>query len=143
MKDKSMDARAEEFAATANLGEGTHKGDVVTAYVIGASDQEVIMNKQSYFKRLEELEYPHREICHLCHRAVPVGFWVPNEIWTAVVHHSHLNAIHCLNCFIERADEKLINWSKDIQFYAVSLRSHLDSIHDGNDEMLPFHVPPR
>lgn len=81
--------------------------------------------KSNYFLRLEQLEYPHREICGLCHRAVAVGFWVPDEIWSAVVHHRYATTIHCLNCFIERADEKLIDWSKEIKFYAVSLRSHL------------------
>lgn len=99
-------------------------------------------DKPDLFTRLEALEYPHREICHLCHRVVAVGFWVPNETWAAVVHHSHMNAIHCLNCFTERADEKLIDWSKEIKFYAVSLRSHLDDIHEGNDEMGKFHIPP-
>lgn len=100
-------------------------------------------NTQHYFKRLEQLQYPHREICGLCHRAIAVGFWVPNDIWQAVVHPSHINTIHCLNCFTERADEKLINWSKDIQFYAVSLRSHLDDIYNGMDEMQRFHTPPK
>ena len=101
------------------------------------------MEKTNYFTRLEELQYPHREICQLCHRVVAVGFWVPNDIWAAVVHRSHLNAIHCLNCFIERADEKLIDWSKEIKFYAVSLRSHLDYIYEEKTEMLPFHTPPK
>lgn len=94
------------------------------------------MKNHNYFQRLEQLQYPHREICGLCHRVVAVGFWVPNEIWEAVVHRSHIHSIHFLNCFIERADEKLINWSKDIKFYAVSLRSHLEDIHEGNDEMV-------
>ena len=70
-------------------------------------------------------QHPHREICGLCHRVSPVGFWVPNEIWEQVVHHSQLHSIHCLTCFIERADEKLIDWSKNIKFYPVSLRSHI------------------
>jgi hypothetical protein len=70
-------------------------------------------------------ELPHREMCGLCHRVSAVGFHVPNEVWKAVVHNSRIEDIHCLNCFIERADEKLIAWDSDISFYPVSLRSHL------------------
>lgn len=98
--------------------------------------------KPDLFTRLEQLEYPHREICGLCHRAVAVGFWVPNEMWAVVVHRSRLQDIHCLNCFIERADEKLIDWSKDIKFYAISLRAHLEDMLNNSGEMVPFHEKP-
>ena len=70
-------------------------------------------------------QYPHREICGLRHRVVAVGFHVPDRIWEAVVHKSQRNTIHCLNCFIERADEKLIAWDEHIEFFPVSLRSHI------------------
>lgn len=76
----------------------------------------------------EPKQYPHREICGLCHRVSPVGFWVPNEIWEAVVHSSRMHDIHCLTCFIERADEKLIDWSKDIKFYPTSLKEHITGL---------------
>lgn len=68
-----------------------------------------------------------REMCALCHRVVRVGFWVPDYIWAEVVHPSRINDIHCLECFTVRADEKLIDWSKDIRFYPVSLRLHLQA----------------
>lgn len=96
--------------------------------------------ENNYFHCRESLGYPHREICGLCHRVVAVGFWVPDDIWSAVVHHSYLTSIHCLNCFIERADEKLIDWSKDIKFYAISLRSEIENIHNEKDEMIKFHT---
>jgi hypothetical protein len=67
----------------------------------------------------------HREFCALCNRVSPVGFWVPNECWEAVVHWSRINDIHCLSCFIARADEKLIRWDREIKFYPVSLALHL------------------
>lgn len=72
---------------------------------------------------------PHREICGLCHRVSPIGFHVPDEIWQEVVHHSRLQDIHCLTCFIERADEKLIDWDKHITFYPVSLRSQITEFY--------------
>lgn len=89
-----------------------------------------VCNYKKTYRRIEFKggQYPHREICGLCHRVSPVGFWVPNDIWEAVVHSHYLHSIHCLSCFIERADEKLINWSKEIKFYPVSLRSHIDEV---------------
>lgn len=77
----------------------------------------------------EQRQYPHREICGLCNRVSPVGFWVPDEIWKTSVHQSRINDIHCLSCFIERADEKLIDWSKEIKFYPVSLIGHIRDLN--------------
>jgi hypothetical protein len=77
---------------------------------------------------MKELQYYHREICGLCHRVSPIGFWVPNDIWEASVHHSRIQDIHCLTCFIERADEKLIDWSKDIKFFPFSIRAHIEEV---------------
>lgn len=70
-------------------------------------------------------QIPHREICRLCHRVLRVSFWVPDDVWEAVVHPGKVDDIHCLDCFLTRADEKLIEWDKDIEFYAVSLKSNL------------------
>lgn len=66
----------------------------------------------------------HREICSLCHRVNRVGFHVPNNVWQAVVHKSNQNSIVCLECFSHRADEKYIEWDKDIQLFPVSLYTH-------------------
>ena len=71
---------------------------------------------------------PHREICGLCHRVSKVGFWVPHHIWKAVVHRSQLEAIHCLECFTERADESLIDWETDIKFMPSSLYGQIKRI---------------
>ena len=73
---------------------------------------------------------PHREICSLCHRVVAVGFHVPDDIWKVVVHQSRLHDIHCLACFIERADEKLIQWDMGISFYPVSFWTHQRSVSE-------------
>ena len=62
-----------------------------------------------------------REICAACQKISPVNFSVPNDIWKIVVHPSLQNDILCLMCFILRADEKLIEWDKDIQLFPISL----------------------
>jgi hypothetical protein len=67
----------------------------------------------------------HREFCGLCHRMSSIGFWVPDECWAAVVHASRINDIHCLPCFIARADEQLIPWDREIKLFPVSLSAHL------------------
>ena len=77
---------------------------------------------------MNEQQYPHREICGLCHKVVKIGFHVPDNIWEAVVHPSRINDIHCLSCFTERADEKMIAWDNDIEFYPISLRTHIELI---------------
>lgn len=74
-----------------------------------------------------------REICGLCHRVSPVGFWVPDEMWSEVVHPHYIAAVHCLSCFIERADEKLVPWDTVIKFYPVSSRTHVEE----------FGIPPQ
>lgn len=66
----------------------------------------------------------HREICALCGEVNRVGFHVPDNIWAAVVHVSRLHDIHCLRCFTRRADEKQVEWDRDIAFYAVSWVTH-------------------
>jgi len=66
----------------------------------------------------------YREICSLCHEVSRVGFWVPDEIWWASVHISQRNNIICLRCFARLADEKGVEWDKEIEFYPVSWITH-------------------
>ena len=72
---------------------------------------------------------PHRLICGLCHREYAINFWVPNEIWEAAVHIGHINDLHCLNCFIERADAQLLPWDKHIKLFPESLLTHLQNLN--------------
>lgn len=65
-----------------------------------------------------------REICCCCNRPSPVGFWVPDEIWNASVP-LRFKAILCIACFARFADEAGIEWDREIKFYPVSLRTHL------------------
>ena len=69
-----------------------------------------------------------REICRICFRANPVGFTVPDEIWKAAIPPEHLSSVVCMSCFARLADEKLIPWDRDIEFYPVSMYSHLMEI---------------
>ena len=71
---------------------------------------------------------PTRERCGLCHQISPIGFWVPNDVWRTVVHPHYADSIHCLRCFTDRADEKLVEWDKEIKFYPVSRLTHLRDV---------------
>ncbi len=67
---------------------------------------------------------PHREICSLCYEISRVGFWVPDDIWKAAIHRHFQNSIICLRCFTRLADEKSVEWDKEIKFYPVSWIKH-------------------
>ncbi|MCJ7483897.1 MAG: hypothetical protein MUO31_13140 [Thermodesulfovibrionales bacterium] len=71
-------------------------------------------------KKVEPTRHAHREICSLCHEVNRVGFWVPNYIWRLSVHKSQINDIICLQCFTRLADERKVEWDKNIRFYPVS-----------------------
>jgi len=77
----------------------------------------------------EEFEMiPTREVCSICGNISRVGFWVPDKIWKQVM--SQQNDIVCLECFTKRADEKLIEWDKDIRLYPVSFKTHLKIVRE-------------
>lgn len=69
-----------------------------------------------------------REVCGLCGRVSAVGFHVPDAIWRAVMGDSQ--AIACVGCFTRRADEKYVEWDRDIQFYPVSKRTHREALQE-------------
>lgn len=66
----------------------------------------------------------HREICCLCHEVSRVGFWVPNDVWEASVHRHYITSVICLRCFTRQADERSVEWDKEIKFYPVSWIAH-------------------
>jgi hypothetical protein len=79
---------------------------------------------------------PHREICAICHEVSRVGFHVPDEIWELATHRHFRNSILCLRCFTRLADERSVEWDKDIQFYPVSWITHCnDYISPKGDKM--------
>lgn len=66
-----------------------------------------------------------RERCGVCHKVSAVGFHVPNEVWAIAVPSYFKDAVMCIGCFVSFADERMIAWDMEIEFYPVSLRSHL------------------
>jgi len=49
-----------------------------------------------------------------------ISFLVPDEVWKLAVHVSQQNDIICLRCFARLADERGVEWDKDIKFYPCS-----------------------
>ena len=69
-----------------------------------------------------------REICKKCLRDNPIGFKVPDSIWQDVVPDFLQSGVVCISCFTQLADEKFIPWDDQIEFYPVSLHTHLDGV---------------
>jgi hypothetical protein len=72
-------------------------------------------------------EIASREICKICFHANPVGFHVPDEIWEAAIPERMRGEVICLQCFARLADEKLVAWDGVINFYPVSMATHLSA----------------
>jgi len=68
-----------------------------------------------------------REICKICHRVNRVGFWVPPSVWIAVVPKEFSGCVVCLDCFTSLADERVVQWSDDIEFYPVSFVTFIET----------------
>ena len=67
-----------------------------------------------------------REICKSCWNINALGFHVPDDIWNAAVPELLRDRILCIVCFARFADERLIAWEKVIEFFPVSMASHLE-----------------
>lgn len=74
-----------------------------------------------------------REICKSCGSSNGVGFTVADDVWKAAVPILFQNHVLCLGCFTRFADEKLIAWDKQIEFWPVSFVTHLDLEEDHMD----------
>ena len=59
----------------------------------------------------------YREHCRHCLRVSPLGFYVPNIIWQAVVGEE---TVWCLDCFARVADRKGIQWDVGLLISPVS-----------------------
>jgi hypothetical protein len=66
-----------------------------------------------------------REICSICSHVNRIGFHVPDEVWRAVVPGDWQDHVLCLECFARLADEKLVAWDRSIDFFPVSMATHL------------------
>ena len=67
-----------------------------------------------------------RERCQMCWRFSPVGFAVPDDIWQASVHPHFQHSPLCIMCFAAGADERGVAWDRQIAFYPVSFRTHME-----------------
>jgi len=65
--------------------------------------------------------------CQICGHVHKIDFWVPDEIWDEAIHPRWKHGPVCLNCFMERADERLLFWDKEIKFLVpCSLASQIE-----------------
>lgn len=87
------------------------------------------------------LSHCSREICKSCFHINAVGFSVPDEVWKSAVPEQLQNRILCLGCFTRLADEKLIPWDDCIEFWPVSLATHIaDELKDAITRPIPCHA---
>lgn len=68
--------------------------------------------------------FASRETCKICYRANAVGFRVPDEVWRQAVPEPKQNGVVCLACFTMLADERGVEWDREIEFFPVSLVTH-------------------
>lgn len=64
--------------------------------------------------------------CQICGHVHKIDFAVPNEIWDEAIHPRFKDTHICLNCFIERADEKLLPWDKEIKLFPCSMLTQIE-----------------
>lgn len=71
-------------------------------------------------KAAREKRKAHRSLCSICHHPLSVNFHVPNEVWALAVHISQIESIICLTCFTRIADERGVEWCREIRFLPTS-----------------------
>lgn len=69
----------------------------------------------------EDKLLPSRMFCQICGHLHKIDFWVPDEIWDACIHPKYKYTHICINCFMDRADERLLFWDKEIKLLPCSL----------------------
>lgn len=63
---------------------------------------------------------PTRQICQICGQLHKIDYVADAEIWKQAIHPHHQNSIVCLNCFMLRADEKFLEWEKNLELRPIS-----------------------
>lgn len=86
---------------------------------------------------LKNMNTSTREWCNCCNNYSPVSFHVPDEIWNEVTMGKFQRL--CIMCFAKRADERLIDWAKDIQFFPFSLKNESNEIREALEELVHLH----
>lgn len=74
----------------------------------------------------DEISIATRERCGVCHNVSPIGFHVPDDVWLRAVPDYFRHTVLCLRCFTSFADERMLAWDREIEFFPVSLRTHLE-----------------
>ena len=64
--------------------------------------------------------------CKRCGQKDGFSFYVPDEIWNAVVPKYYQNKVLCLKCFDEFAAKKNINYGKDLQLWFAGEKEGLE-----------------
>lgn len=76
---------------------------------------------------------PTRMFCQICGHLHKIDFWVPDTIWDEAINPKYKDTHICINCFMERADEKLLPWDKDIKLMPCSMATQIEiqnSLHE-------------
>lgn len=62
---------------------------------------------------------PTRQLCKRCLKYSGLTFWTPNATWMAVTddRYQHL----CLPCFVDMADERMIDWEPGLIIHCESV----------------------
>ena len=88
----------------------------------------------------EKTPIPTRQVCKRCMKHSGLTFYTPDAIWEAVTQNrfQHL----CLPCFVDMADERMIDWEEGLRIHCesmVSLRKCQERVSRGeyNNESLP------
>lgn len=74
---------------------------------------------------LIEQKIPTRMFCQICGHLHKIDFWVPDEIWNEAIHPKWRDTHVCLNCFMERADQRLLEWDEGIVLMPCSMATQL------------------
>jgi len=77
------------------------------------------------YHKTGDQKIPTRMFCHICGHLHKIDFWVPDEIWNEAIHPKWRDTHVCINCFMERADERLLEWEKDIILIPCSMATQL------------------
>jgi hypothetical protein len=62
-----------------------------------------------------------REICKACYRVNPIGFAVPDNVWSRATPQTVRDGVLCIMCFARFADEARVQWDEMIDFFPVSM----------------------
>lgn len=77
---------------------------------------------------------PTRMFCQICGKIHKIDFWVPDEIWDEAINPRYKNTHICLNCFMERADERLLPWDKEIKLMTCSMATQIKIKNETNGQ---------